>query len=101
MKQGLLWSPCPHSISPKIQSFKQPIFQLTNKWRKEGEAMLINSVTQEKSKKKGIAIDFKVKFNFFGLWVLLISSFCLLGMLQNCFFLLLMILLLESNVVNS
>ncbi|XP_010321812.1 protein FLUORESCENT IN BLUE LIGHT, chloroplastic isoform X2 [Solanum lycopersicum] len=61
MKQGLLWSPCPHSISPKIQSFKQPIFQLTNKWRKEGEAMLINSVTQEKSKKKGIAIDFKFR----------------------------------------
>lgn len=64
MKQGLLWSPCPHSISPKIQSFKQPIFQLTNKWRKEGEAMLINSVTQEKSKKKGIAIDFKEILQF-------------------------------------
>ncbi|KAH0657541.1 protein FLUORESCENT IN BLUE LIGHT, chloroplastic-like isoform X1 [Solanum tuberosum] len=59
-KQGLLlWSPCPHSLSPKIQSFKQPIFQLTNKWKKEGEAMLKNFVIQEKSKKKGIAIDFK------------------------------------------
>ncbi|XP_015079742.1 protein FLUORESCENT IN BLUE LIGHT, chloroplastic-like [Solanum pennellii] len=64
MKQGLLWSPCPHSISPKIQSFKQPIFQLTNKWRKEGEAMLKNSVTQEKSKKKGIATDFKEILQF-------------------------------------
>ncbi|XP_006364560.1 protein FLUORESCENT IN BLUE LIGHT, chloroplastic-like isoform X2 [Solanum tuberosum] len=61
-KQGLLlWSPCPHSLSPKIQSFKQPIFQLTNKWKKEGEAMLKNFVIQEKSKKKGIAIDFKFR----------------------------------------
>ncbi|KAK6785915.1 hypothetical protein RDI58_014440 [Solanum bulbocastanum] len=65
MKQGLLlWSPCPHSLSPKIQSFKQPIFQVTNKWRKEGEAMLKNFVTQEKSKKKGIAIDFKEILQF-------------------------------------
>ncbi|KAH0668324.1 hypothetical protein KY285_029530 [Solanum tuberosum] len=65
MKQGLLlWSPCPHSLSPKIQSFKQPIFQLTNKWKKEGEAMLKNFVIQEKSKKKGIAIDFKEILQF-------------------------------------
>ncbi|KAK4717575.1 hypothetical protein R3W88_015913 [Solanum pinnatisectum] len=65
MKRGLLlWSPCPHSLSPKIQSFKQPIFQLTNKWRKEGEAMLKNFVIQEKSKKKGIAIDFKEILQF-------------------------------------
>ncbi|XP_055832781.1 protein FLUORESCENT IN BLUE LIGHT, chloroplastic-like isoform X1 [Solanum dulcamara] len=61
MKQGLLlWSPCPHSFSPKIQSFKQPIFQLTNKWRKEEEtALLKNFLIQKKSNKKGIAIDFK------------------------------------------
>ncbi|KAH0664002.1 hypothetical protein KY290_029898 [Solanum tuberosum] len=65
MKQGLLlWSPCPHSLSPKIQSFKQPIFQLTNKWKKDGEAMLKNFVIQEKSKKKGIAIDFKEILQF-------------------------------------
>ncbi|XP_049348353.1 protein FLUORESCENT IN BLUE LIGHT, chloroplastic-like [Solanum verrucosum] len=65
MKQGLLlWSPCPHSLSPKIQSFKQPIFQLRNKWRKEGEAMLKNFVIQEKSKKKGNAIDFKEILQF-------------------------------------
>ncbi|KAG5598344.1 hypothetical protein H5410_029714 [Solanum commersonii] len=65
MKQGLLlWSPCPHSLSPKIQSFKQPIFQLTDKWKKEGEAMLKNFVIQEKSKKKGIAIDFKEILQF-------------------------------------
>ncbi|XP_055832782.1 protein FLUORESCENT IN BLUE LIGHT, chloroplastic-like isoform X2 [Solanum dulcamara] len=63
MKQGLLlWSPCPHSFSPKIQSFKQPIFQLTNKWRKEEEtALLKNFLIQKKSNKKGIAIDFKLR----------------------------------------
>lgn len=64
MKQGLfLWSPCPHSLSPKIQSFKQPIFQLTNKWRNEEEAaaaaLLKNILVQKKSNKKGVPIDFK------------------------------------------
>lgn len=61
MKQGLhLWSPCPPSLSPKIQSFKQPIFQLTNKWRNEEEAALLkNLLIQKKSNKKGVPIDFK------------------------------------------
>ncbi|KAJ8552998.1 hypothetical protein K7X08_020391 [Anisodus acutangulus] len=37
---AMMMSPCPHFLSLKTPSFKQHIFQLTNKWREQKEAQL-------------------------------------------------------------
>ncbi|XP_047269390.1 protein FLUORESCENT IN BLUE LIGHT, chloroplastic isoform X2 [Capsicum annuum] len=61
MKQGLLiGSSCPHFLSPKIPSFKQPIFHLTNKCREEEKEVLF----VQKKIKKFLAIDFKEVLQF-------------------------------------
>ncbi|PHU13456.1 Protein FLUORESCENT IN BLUE LIGHT, chloroplastic [Capsicum chinense] len=61
MKEGLLiGSSCPHFLSPKIPSFKQPIFHLTNKCREEEKEVLF----VQKKIKKFLAIDFKEVLQF-------------------------------------